>query len=266
MAVRPVLGDMKIPVSLEAEAAVLGCMLVDPVSSVDLVLSKLEKPEAMYDPAHCAVFKAIKQIRERSESPEQVDIVTVAGELERQGKLEDVGGREFLMELYNCVPSAANLENYIDAVLDAYLLRRMIHSCESIAERCRTNEEAVDTVIDQIEKEILDITRMRTDFSVQSLAQVLPDAFDYLHKLHTSDPAIRGLRSGFAPLDDLITGLRPGEMIVLAARPSIGKTTLAMNMLRNVCVLNDVPVGFFSLEMDAKQVVVRLICSEAQIN
>lgn len=232
---------------------------------MDSVFGRLDSAECIYVPAHRRLFECLREMR--LEMPAgQIDIIAISDRLERKGALEEIGGVDFLRTVFNRVPSIANVDNYIAIVQNNHILRRMISTCSDIVGRCFEADEEVVDLVDEIEKNVLSITKMQSDNETRILREVLPEAFDYLDKLTKRDPSMMGMKTGFTFLDDLITGLKPGEMIVLAARPSIGKTTLAMNILRNSALLNDAAVGFFSLEMGAQQVVVRMICSEAKID
>ena len=257
-------GDKPMPHSPQAERAVLSCMLQDPINVMDLVFSRLTSDEAMYVPAHRYLLKHLREMR-RNVIPGQIDMITILDYLQDKGALEQVGGEEAVHELFNVVPTTANAPNYVSMVLDEHLVRSMIRSCTDIVGRCYESEDDVLTLIDGIEHEIMDISQMRTSTQTRGMKELLPEAYNQLDAMHRKDPSMMGLDTGFFRLNELITGLKPGELFVLAARPSIGKTTLAVNIARNIAG-NGKAVGMFSLEMGAPQVVVRIICSEARIN
>ena len=146
------------------------------------------------------------------------------------------------------------------------MLRRLIHSCSQMVTDCYEAEDGIDDIVDKIESEVMTITQAGIDVQSRSVSELLHPAVKFMEAMHKKDPSALGLPTGFIHLDNLITGLRPGELFVLAARPSIGKTTLAMNIARNVAIRANASVGFFSLEMGAEQVVMRLLCSEARIS
>ncbi len=257
-------GDRPLPHSPDAESAVLSCLLQDPATTMDVVFGKLETDQCMYVPAHRRLFACLREMRGEI-IPSQIDIIAITERLERKGVLEELGGDEFLLSLYNLVPTTANVENYVSLVLDSHIMRRLIRACSEIVGRCYESGEDVPVLIDSIEEEILSITEMRTEMETKEIKELLPAALNYLEALKKKDPRMMGLPTGFTYLDDIITGLKPGEMFVLAARPSIGKTTLALNMVRHIAGAGH-KVGFFSLEMGAAQVVMRLICTEAKID
>ncbi|OVE82496.1 replicative DNA helicase [bacterium M21] len=258
-------GDQPLPHSPEAECAVLSCLLQDPAATMDLIFGRLETGESMYMPANRRLFEVMREMR--TDMPaDQIDIIAVGDRLERRGQLQDIGGIDFIRNVYSRVPTVANVENYVAIVQNNWVLRKMIATCSDIVGRCYEAEDEVEDLVDDIEKNILSITKMQSDNESKTLKEVLPEALHFLQRLSQKDPSMMGLRTGYPQLDGLITGLKGGDMFVLAARPSIGKTTFAMNLLRNVAIINEVPVGFFSLEMDARQVVIRLICSEAKVD
>ena len=258
-------GDRPPPHNLDAEKAVLSCLLQDPAYTLDSALSKLQESQCFYNSAHRAIFEIIREMRSTMDAT-KIDLITVSNALERQGKLEAIGGVEYLGGLMGVAPTAANLETYMEVVIDCWVLRRLIASCADITGKCFESDEDVPSLIDRVEQDILQITEMRTDSKVQSIRELIKPAISYLEKLSRNDDTATGVPSGYLDLDRLVTGFRPGDMIVLAARPSIGKTTFAMNVARNVAVESGMGVGVFSLEMGADQVAIRLLCSEARIN
>jgi replicative DNA helicase len=263
--VGPILvGDQPLPRSHEAERAVLSCVLTDPINTLDLALGALSVEGAFCHPAHRQIFAALRELRQTGD-PAAVDLVTLADQLDRQGILDDVGGDEYLTELLNVVPTTANIERYIESVRHSHILRNMIAVCTDVVGRCYECDGDVPGLVDQVEAEIMRVAELRDDQDAQSLEQLLPDAIKFLDDLHNRRASSIGIPTGF-DLDDKITGLKPGEMTVLAARPSIGKTALALNIARNVSVQQKVGVGFFSLEMSSLQVVVRMLSSEARAN
>jgi len=260
-------GDSPLPHSLEAERAVLSCLLQDAPGTLDLAFGKLKSEASFYHPSHRKIFAALGEMRGEM-VPSLIDFITITDRLERQNALAAVGGEDYLSSLLNAVPTTANIEKYVDCVLDAFILRRMISVCSDIVGRCYEGGDDVPELIDRIEQDILDVTEMRTDSHAVALSELITGAVDYLNDLSEQKPETMGLQTGFRDVDRLITGLRDGELIVLAARPSVGKTALALNIARNVALHPQHPkaVGLFSMEMGCSQLVIRLLCSEARIN
>lgn len=258
-------GDRPLPASPEAESAVLSCLLLDPDSTLDRALSRLSSDECFHHAPHRKIFDTLREMRGEM-IPAKIDLITISDRLERRGRLEEIGGEEYLSHLLNVVPTTANLETYLDCLLEAYILRRLITSCTDIVGRCYEAEGEVPELVDTIEQEIMGITEMRVETETKCIRELAVEAFDHLDKLRRQDPEVMGLPTDFPDLDKIITGLKPGDLFILAARPGIGKTTLALNIARNVAVRAKAAVGIFSLEMSSVQVVLRLMCSEAKIN
>jgi replicative DNA helicase len=260
------LGDRPLPHNQEAEMAVLGSMLLDPLTAIDTAAARLNFTNSFFVPAHQQIFTCLVELRNKS-AGSAIDLITVANALENLGDLERVGGRGYLTQLLSCVPSAANVEQYAEIVRENAILRRLIRTGADIADRCFDPQESVPELVDEIETEILSLTQLQGGVDSTPIRGLVKPAVAYLEKLYTKDAAVVGITTGYPDLDHLITGLRPGDMFVLAARPSIGKTALALNLATNVA-LSKTPkaVGVFSLEMSADQLVLRLLCSEARVN
>ncbi len=260
-------GDKPLPHNTEAEIAVLGSVLLDPITALDTASSALNFAESFYHPAHQEIFQALLSLGNGEGSRQAIDIVTLADTLDKRGKLESAGGRAYLAQINNSVPTAANIEYYVDIVHQNALLRRLIRSSTDILEKCFQPQDSVKELIDGIESEILAITNLKQGGDTVAVGDLIFDAIDHMEKLRQKDPTIMGLPTGFDSLDDIILGLRPGEMFVLAARPSIGKTALALNMAENIAMCSEPrAAGIFSLEMSTKQLVLRLLCSQARIS
>ncbi|MFO7821258.1 MAG: replicative DNA helicase [Lentisphaeria bacterium] len=254
------------PHNTEAEVAVLGSVLLDPGVALDAATSMLNFQGSFYHPAHQTIFQTIIELNAR-QAQGSVDIVTLSDALNRKGVLEEAGGQAYLLKLLNSVPSAANIEHYVEIVHQNAVLRRLIKASTEIADKCYEPQQSVKELVDGIESEILSITNLKKADNLVPVSEMILPAIEYIEKLHQKDRSIMGLQTGFDGLDRTVMGLRPGEMFVLAARPSIGKTALALNMAENIAVNSDPePVGIFSLEMSCKQLVLRLLCSLARIN
>ncbi len=258
-------GDRPMPQCVEAEKAVLSCLLLDPSATLDIVFSKLKSDTCFFHPPHRKLYSCLGEMR-GSMIPGNIDIITVTAALERRNELEEIGGDTYLNHLLNIVPTTANIEKYIECVLDAYVLRSLIATSCDIVHRCYDADRDIHELIDTVEQDILRITEYTTDTQTKSIRDLMVGAVNYLENLSNRRPETIGLSTGF-DIDKKITGLKPGELIVLAARPSIGKTALAVDIARNVALGESAAaVGFFSLEMGDYQVVLRLLCGEARIN
>ena len=268
------LDGRRMPHNEEAEVAVLGSMMIDPKGAMDVAQSQLAevgpkvdaagKRNAFYNPAHQLIFAALLQAADGAQ--EQPDVVTLADLLERQGELEAAGGRAYLAQVANSVPSAANIEQYAEIVRQNAVLRALISTGIDLVDSCFEPVDDVGVLADQVEQEIMSLNSAKDRSGLLTIRELMSPAIKYINDLWVGKDQARGLSTGMSTVDKLITGLRPAEMFVLAARPSIGKTALALNMAAHIAMCERaVPVGFFSLEMPARMLVIRLICSEARI-
>ncbi len=256
--------DKPKPSNIEAEVAVLGSMFIKP-EAVSTALSALRFENAFYRPAHQLIFDAIMELN-MGKNDAAVDPIVLADHLERSGNLEAIGGRAYIMQLMDAVPTAANIEHYIDIVRQNAILRRIISTCSDTIGRCYECEDDVNTLLDGIEQSIFEITGLSQTKDFMTISSLTSEAIVYLDKLMRGEKEVLGLSTGF-DFDRMITGLKPGELFVLAARPSIGKTALALNIATNIALgTPPVPIGFFSLEMPALQLVLRIICSMTRVS
>ncbi len=258
-------GDRPLPQCIEAEKAILSCLLLDPCATMDSVFSRIKTETCFHHAPHRKIFLGLREMRNEM-VPDRIDLITVTTKFERSAVLEDIGGEEYLNHLYNVVPTTANVDKYVDHVLDAYILRTLIATCSDIVGRCFEATGEVPEFIDSVERKIMDVTEIRTDTYTKTIKDLMKDAVDYLQALSEKRPEAIGLATGFKNIDRKITGMKPGELIVLAARPSMGKTALALDITRHVSVDKKIPVGIFSLEMGSHQVIIRMLSSEGQIN
>ena len=256
--------DRPKPHNEEAEIAVLGAMLFS-TEAVSSAIGALKLENAFYRPAHQTIFNAMVELT-AGKSEVALDPLVVSDHLERSGKLEEVGGRAYIAQLMDSVPTAANIDYYVEIVKQNAILRHIIATCTETIQRCYATEDDVHALLDGIEQKIFEVTGMNETKDLQSVQPLVREAVDYLEKLINGNPDILGLRTGF-DIDKMITGLKPGEMFVLAARPSIGKTALALNMAANIAMNPSHPaaVGIFSLEMPALSLILRMICSESRV-
>lgn len=256
--------DRPKPSNIQAEVAVLGSMLIDP-NAVSSALSALRFEGAFFRPAHQTIFNAIMELN-GGKNEAAVDPVVLADYLEKTGKLEEIGGRGYLTELMDAVPTAANIEHYVDIVRQNAILRRIIDASSRAIMNCYEQSEDVSSLLDTVQQSIFDIANMNQTKDFVSISKLAYDAIEYLDKLMHGDKGVMGIPTQF-DMDRMITGLKPGELFVLAARPSIGKTAFALNIATNIAVGPDShPIGIFSLEMPALQLVIRMLCSLTRIS
>jgi replicative DNA helicase len=252
------------PHSDEAEQGVLGCILLSPNDCLGECIEKF-KPghEVFYDLRHQTLFQTLVAMFDEKQA---IDIITLQQRLKDKGNMENVGGLAYLCTLPDVVPSAANLQYYLDIVLEKYLLRKMVQTCTGIVGRVFDYEGEVDALLDEVERDVLQIAQERVQGTEMKIKDLVNRAIDTIEQLHQSKGLMTGITTGFGDFDRMTTGLHGGEMIVVAARPSMGKTSLAMNIAEHVALDLKQPVGVFSLEMTADQLILRMLCSRARVN
>ena len=249
------------PQSTEAEQSVLGSILIDRDAIVEI--AEFLRPEDFYRPANGSVYAAMLELFDKREP---VDIVTVAEALERTDQLETVGGRSYLSSLSNQTPTAVHAVQYARIVERKAVLRNLISAAGKIAGIGYEDPAEIQEAIDRAESELFNVSQRRVSTGFSPLKTLLHDAYDRLDYLHAHRGEISGVRTGFADLDALTTGLQKSDLIVLAARPSVGKTSFALNIAEYAAVNEGRSVGVFSLEMSKEQLVLRLLSSVANID
>ena len=249
------------PQSLEAEQSVLGAILIDREAIIEV--AEFLRPEDFYRQAHGAIYRAMVDLFERREP---VDIVTVAETLERSNDLDSAGGRSYLSELSNNTPTAVHAVQYARIVERKAVLRNLIGAAGRIAGIGYEDPAEVQEAIDKAESELFQVSNRRVTAGFSPLKELLHSAYDRLDYLHAHRGEISGVASGFKDLDVLTTGLQKSDLIVVAARPSVGKTSFALNVAEHAAVREKKTVGLFSLEMSKEQLVLRLLSSVANID
>ncbi|MGQ9630657.1 MAG: replicative DNA helicase [bacterium] len=254
--------DEKIPPqSIEAEQAVLGAMMIDS-NTISSVLELINE-DSFYKDAHKKIFRTIVNLYDHHT---MVDAVTLADELRRCNLLEEVGGKAYLEMILNGTYTAANAVYYANIVREKYILRSLISAATQIAGESYEGSEEVDTILDNAEQRIFNITQHRADRGFVHIKEIVSDSFEYIDKLYERGGGMTGVRTHFTDLDELTSGLHPSDLIIIAARPSIGKTALGLNIAGNVAINDKITTGIFSLEMSKEQVVIRMLCSEARVD
>jgi replicative DNA helicase len=249
------------PQSLEAEQSVLGAILID--RDVVVEVAEFLRPEDFYRQANGTIYRAILDLFERREP---VDIVTVAEALERMGELDAIGGRSYLSTLSNITPTAVHAVQYARIVERKAVLRNLIGAAGKIAGIAYDDPAEIQEAIDRAESELFEVSNRRITAGFSKLNDLLHDAYDRLDYLHTHRGEISGIRSGFTDLDALTTGFQKSDLILIAARPSVGKTSFALNIAEHAAVRDRKNVGIFSLEMSKDQLVLRLLSSVSNID
>ncbi|MDO8551189.1 MAG: replicative DNA helicase [bacterium] len=249
------------PHSDDVEKCVLGSCLIDK----DAVLAVVEflRPEHFYNENHTAIFKAILTLYEER-TP--IDIVTLAEKLKKQKDLTKIGGNAYLADLVAEVPTAANAEHYGRIIKNNYIKRQLISASSQIAEMAFTETNEASDVLDRAEQQIFSLSQAHVKQVFQPIKEALAESFDRLDELHKRSGGLRGVPTGFKDLDNVLAGFQDSNLIILAARPGIGKTALGLNIARHVAVDEKLPVGIFSLEMSREELVDRLLVRQADID
>ncbi|MEK7805219.1 MAG: replicative DNA helicase, partial [Planctomycetota bacterium] len=253
--------ERTMPQSVEAEMSVLGAMILDNevISLVIPILNKL----SFYKTAHQELYQVIVDVYDKGQP---VDLVVLREELKKRSLLEKVGGVEYLMELEEAVPTIGNVEYYATIVREKAIKRNLIEVAATIQKQ--SFEESTDTeqLLDASERAIFDITQKKFNTASTKLNEILKETFSRIENLHDRQSRLTGLSAGFYDLDDITCGLQPSELIIVAARPSMGKTSIVLNIVEHVGVVEKKPVVIFSLEMSAQQVAQNMLCSHARID
>jgi replicative DNA helicase len=253
--------DIKLPPhSLEAEQSVLGAILIDQEAAS--VVVGLLKPNHFYRESHRQIYEAMLTLY-ASSSP--IDLITLSDALTQKGVLEQVGGVPYLTLLANLVPSAATAANYAQIVLNKAILRDLISAASQISASCY-QQESVEGVLEEAERLIFRLSQSRSRRDFEAMSGIVADVYRQIAQMVKNKGSVAGLPTGFRQLDQLTSGLQPSDLIIVAARPSVGKTAFALNIAQNVAIRQRIPVGFFSLEMGKEQLAMRMLCSEAGVD
>ena len=253
------------PHSPEGEKGVLGCVLISPNDCMGECIEKLKDngKEAFYDLRHQTIYEALTSMFDTREA---IDIITLQQRLKDKGMLDQIGGIPYLSQLQDAVPSAANLSYYLDIVREKFLLRKMISVCTEVVGRVYDYEGEVDALLDEVERDVLRISESRAQGGTLTTKDLVGKAIGTIENFFSRKGSLSGIATGFMDLDKMTDGFHSSEMIVIAARPSMGKTSLAMNIAEHVAIEQKLPVGVFSLEMSAESLILRMMCSLARVN
>src|SRR3989338_3383697 len=249
------------PQNIDSEKALLGSIMLRPEGMHEI--SDIMTPEAFYVEKHRMIYEAMLDLFTKNEP---IDLLSLSSRLKEKGKLESVGGSAYLTDLVNIVPSASNIKHYAEIVYRKYAMRSLIHASEFIGELGYDEAAELDELLDKAKKKIYDVTSSPALHKFVSLRDTLSDAWERIDHLHKSKDELRGIRTGFRDLDNMLAGLQKSDLIILAARPSMGKTALALDIARQSAIKHGTPVGIFSLEMSAQQLVDRMRAAEARVN
>lgn len=249
------------PHNMEAEQSVLGAMLLSKEASYQV--AEYLKAEDFYRDAHRKIFDVIVKL---NENREPVDLITVTEALRTAKILEQVGGVMYLTTLTETVPTTANVLYYCQIVEEKAILRRLINTTSEILSKAYDGADDVETLLDDAERKVLDIAQKRRVENYHHIKDILLSTFERIEELYNSDGGITGVPTGFPDLDERTSGLQPSDLILIAARPSMGKTAFALNIAQNAAIRHKVPVAIFSLEMSKEQLVQRMLCSESNVD
>jgi replicative DNA helicase len=249
------------PQNIEAEASLLGALLID--SDAIVKVADQLKAADFFEKRHERIYEAISQIYERHEA---LDVLTLADQLKNNGYLDMIGGASYLTELTNFVPTASHVEQYADIVAQKAMRRRLISASQGMTELGYDESRQLSELIEEAETKLFEVSQQHVKQSVISLEAILAESFDRLDDLHKDKKKIRGVPTGYKDLDNTLAGFQKSDLVILAARPSMGKTALALNFAHNIAVQSNQPVLIFSLEMSKEQLVDRLLSMESGVD
>lgn len=249
------------PNNIDSERALLGSIMLRPEAIHEIM--DIIKSEAFYAEKHRIIFQAMTELFTKSEP---IDLLTLSARLTEKNQFEQIGGNNYLTELVNLVPSSANAEHYAEIVLKKSIMRQLIEASEHISMLGYEEAEDITTLLDMAEKKIYEVTQGKTSNKFIEIKDALGEAWERLDKLHKSKDEMRGVPTGFKDLDSKLSGLQKSDLIILAARPSMGKTSFALDIARQAAIKHNIPVVIFSLEMSNQQLVDRMMAAEAKVD
>jgi len=249
------------PQNLEAEMAVLGSMLID--EDAISVAAEIIGSDSFYKDSHRKVFETMLSLYSANKA---VDLITLTDELKRSGILEEIGGVSFLTSLVNSVPTAANISHYVSIVKEKSILRTLINNSTKIVSLCYGTEGNVDVLVDQAEKLVFEVSDRKSQGSYLHLKEIIKDSIETIDRLYQRKAHVTGIPTGFIDFDNVTSGLQASDLIVIAGRPSMGKSALALGIAEYAGVAEKIPLAIFSLEMSKEQLVQRMLCSHAKVD
>lgn len=249
------------PQNLEAESSLLGCLMID--KDAIFKIADTLRPEDFYKDSHGIIYTAMQELYIHHEP---IDILTLTSKLEEKNQLDAVGGRTYIAELTNTVATSAHVAYYSNIIQRKATLRRLLNAAAEISELGYQEDEEIETILDTAEKKLFGVSQKYLKNVFLPIDNLLTEAFDRIDELHKQSGKLRGLPTGFPDLDNLLAGLQKSDLVILAARPSVGKTSLALDIARQSASKSKVPVGIFSLEMSKEQLVDRLLCAQANVS
>lgn len=249
------------PHSIDAEKAVLGSIMLRQEAITDII--DIITDESFYSEKNRMIFRIMLELSTKNEP---IDLLSVKNILEGRGSLEQAGGAAYLAELVHSVPSAANINHYAKIVEKKHMMRNLIHASEFISQIGFDEEGELEEILDQAEKRVFDLTNKGSAHKFQAIKEALVEQWETIDRLHNAKDELRGVPTGFKDIDAKLAGLQKSDLIILAARPSVGKTSFALDIARNAAVDHNIPVGIFSLEMSAQQLTQRMLASASRVD
>lgn len=249
------------PQNVEAEKSLLGSILIDKEAMLKIA-DELE-PDDFYKNAHSDVFETMLELYGKNEP---IDLLTLSARLDEKKQLERLGGRSYLASLSMSVPTSSHIQHYAAIIRRKSTLRKLLAASSKITQISYKEDDDIDQVLDEAQQELYGVTQKHLKKTFTDIRSVLNDAFERIDELHKEKGKLRGIPTGFRDLDNLLAGLQKSDLVILAARPSVGKTSFALDIARHAAVKHNVTVGLFSLEMSKEQLVDRLLCSEAGVD
>jgi replicative DNA helicase len=249
------------PQNIDSEKALLGSIMLKPdiLNEITTIIT----PDSFYAEKHRMIYKTIFELFGKNDP---IDLLSVSSRMKEKKQLDQIGGRSYLSELVNLVPSAGNAKHYAGLVQKTGMMRSLINAADYISSLGYDEEHDLDEMLDKAEKKIYEVTESPTLHKFTEIKDSLGEAWDRIDHLHKSDGELRGVQSGFRDLDNMLSGFQKSDLIILAARPSMGKTAFALDIARQAAIHHDVPVGIFSLEMSSQQLVDRMLASESKVD
>lgn len=258
----PVLSGIRIPPQhIDSERALLGALLIRADTLYEV--SDILQAEAFYAEKHRIIYQAMLDLHERREP---IDLLTMSAKLSERGQFEQIGGHTYLAELTNAVPSSANARHYADIIHRKHVLRQLINGAEHVSELGYQEDRTLEDVLDEAESTIFKISKMTPGQMIVNMKDGARDAWERFEKLSEQGDGLRGIPSGFPSIDKTLSGFQPSDLIILAARPSMGKTSFVLDIMRGAAVKHNIPVGMFSLEMSSQQIIDRMVSAESRID
>ena len=249
------------PQSLDAEKSLIGAVLLD--KDAMLNIGDFVSVDDFYKDAHAKIYEAMHELYEKNEP---IDLLTVSNRLVEKKQLEKIGGQAYLAELANAVPTSAHAGNYAKIIHRKATRRRLLQASHTITKLSYNEDGNIEDLLDQAQSHLFGVSKNYLQQNFVPIRGVLTDAFDRIDELHRNKGQMRGTPTGFKDLDNILAGLQRSDLVILAARPSVGKTSLALDIVRNVAVRGKISVGLFSLEMSKEQLVDRMLCAEANVD